>query len=227
MKNSIHFYVSPKNGFAWLMTVLLAASAVTRIVLFCSMPNPGNVWWGLVLPVAATLLYILITMVQGQEQFYKTAIPVWMLALFAAVWAKDGLGGRATVALFWIALFCISFLYTDITSGIRFQRAWLLFPVMLTPLAAVFYYNRQAIFARNWPAVVTLLPNTLLFLGCTLLIFAIRIHPAGEYHPTWGDRVDGRRIRTLSPTYSIIPYIMVNRNGASNLFEEHLDISNA
>ena len=227
MKNSIHFYVSPKNGFAWLMTVLLAASAVTRIVLFCSMPNPGNVWWGLVLPVAATLLYILITMVQGQEQFYKTAIPVWMLALFAAVWAKDGLGGRATVALFWIALFCISFLYTDITSGIRFQRAWLLFPVILTPLAAVFYYNRQAIFARNWPAVVTLLPNTLLFLGCTLLIFAIRIHPAGEYHPTWGDRVDGRRIRSLSPTYSIIPYIMVNRNGASNLFEEHLDISNA
>lgn len=34
MKNTIHLYVSPKNGFAWLMTVLLAASAVTRIVLY-------------------------------------------------------------------------------------------------------------------------------------------------------------------------------------------------
>ena len=99
-------------------TVLLAASAVSRIALYYSMPNPGNVWWSLVLPVAATLLYILITMLQGQEQFYKTAIPVWMLALFAAVWAKDGLGGRATIALFWIALFCIAFLYTDIFSGI-------------------------------------------------------------------------------------------------------------
>lgn len=227
MKNRIHFYVSPKNAFAWLMALLLAASAITRIMLFQSLPHPGNVWWHLVLPVAATVLYALITLLQGQEQFYKTAIPVWMLALFAAVWSKDSLQGHAMVALFWIAMFFFAFLYTDITSGLHAHRVWLLLPIMLTPLAAIYYYNRQAIFLKDWPRVMLLLPNTLLFLGCTLLVFAIRIHPAGEYHPTWGDRVDGRRIRSLSPTYQMIPYIMVNRTGAANLFEEPFEITAA
>lgn len=227
MKNRIHFYVSPKNAFTWLMALLLAASAISRIMLFQSLPHPGNVWWHLVLPVAATVLYALITLLQGQEQFYKTAIPVWMLALFAAVWAKDSLQGHAMVALFWIAMFFFAFLYTDITSGLHAHRVWLLLPIMLTPLAAIYYYNRQAIFLKDWPRVMLLLPNTLLFLGCTLLVFAIRIHPAGEYHPTWGDRVDGRRIRSLSPTYQMIPYIMVNRTGAANLFEEPFEITAA
>lgn len=227
MKNRIHFYVSPKNAFVWLMALLLAASAISRIMLFQSLPHPGNVWWHLVLPVAATVLYALITLLQGQEQFYKTAIPVWMLALFAAVWSKDSLQGHAMVALFWIAMFFFAFLYTDITSGLHAHRVWLLLPIMLTPLAAIYYYNRQAIFLKDWPRVMLLLPNTLLFLGCTLLVFAIRIHPAGEYHPTWGDRVDGRRIRSLSPTYQMIPYIMVNRTGAANLFEEPFEITAA
>ena len=227
MKNRIHFYVSPKNAFVWLMALLLAASAISRIMLFQSLPHPGNVWWHLVLPVAATVLYALITLLQGQEQFYKTAIPVWMLALFAAVWSKDSLQGHAMVALFWIAMFFFAFLYTDITSGLHAHRVWLLLPIMLTPLAAIYYYNRQAMFLKDWPRVMLLLPNTLLFLGCTLLVFAIRIHPAGEYHPTWGDRVDGRRIRSLSPTYQMIPYIMVNRTGAANLFEEPFEITAA
>ena len=97
---------------------------------------------------------------------------------------------------------------------------------MLFPLATILYYNRQAIFLQDWPAVIRLLPNTLLFLGATVLIFAIRIDPAGEYLPTWGDRVDGRRIRSLPPVNYIIPYIMVNRNGSSNLFEEAFEITN-
>ena len=227
MKNSIHFYVSPKNGFAWLMALCLSLSAVSRIVLFGMELLPGSVWWRLVLPVVATLLYVLIVLCQGKEQFYKTAIPVWMLALFAAIWAKDALGSRIMVWLFWISLFFYAFLYTDIASGLWVHRAWILFPLILLPLAGIFYYNRQAIFQKDWDAVLALLPNTLLFLGCTMLVFAIRIHPAGEYHPTWGDRIDGRRIRTLPPANMIAPYIMVNRNGSSNLYEEHFEITAA
>lgn len=226
MKNTVHFFVSPKNGFVWLMTLFLTASAISRVFLFHTVPNSGNIWLYLVLPVAATVLYILIVLLQGQEQFYKTAIPVWMLALFAAIWAKDTFRSYTTVSLFWIALFFFAFLYTDITSGLRIHRVWLLFPVMLSPLAAIYYYNRQAIFLKDWVCLLKLLPNTLLFLGCTVLVFAIRIHPSGEYHPTWGDRVDGRRLRSLSPTYQIIPFIMVNRNGSANLYEEQLEITN-
>ena len=227
MKNNVHFYVEPKNGFVLLMTLLLSASAISRVLLFSMNAIPGNVWWRVVLPVAATALYILIALCQGREQFYKTAIPVWLLALFAAIWVKESLGSRALVWLLWISLFFFAFLYMDVVSGQRVHRVWLLFPIMLLPLTGIYYFNRQAIFQRDWDAVLQLLPNTLLFAGCTLLIFAIRISPAGEYHPTGGDRVDGRRLRSLPPANMIIPYIMVNRNGASNLFEEQFEITGA
>lgn len=190
------------------------------------MPIYTSLWLQMGLPVAATVLYMLITLCNGREQFYKTAIPVWLYVLFSAVWVMHNLQGRMLIALSWLALICFGLIYTDITSGARLHRAWLLFPVMLFPLATILYYNRQAIFLQDWPAVIRLLPNSLLFLGATVLIFAIRIDPAGEYHPTWGDRVDGRRIRSLPPVNYIIPYIMVNRNGSSNLFEEAFEITN-
>lgn len=228
VNKNIHFYVSPKNGWAWLMAVCLAGSAISRIVLYGihDMPIYTSLWLQMGLPVAATVLYVLITLCNGREQFYKTAIPVWLYVLFSAVWVMHNLQGRMLIALSWLALICFGLVYTDISSGARLHRAWLLFPVMLFPLTTILYYNRQAIFLQDWPAVIRLLPNTLLFLGATVLIFAIRIDPAGEYHPTWGDRVDGRRVRSLPPANQVSPYIMVNRNGSSNLFEEAFEITN-
>lgn len=207
MNKNIHFYVNPKNGWAWLMAVCLAGSAISRTVLYGlhHMPIYTSLWLQMGLPVAATVLYMLITLCKGREQFYKTAIPVWLYVLFSAVWVMHNLQGRMLIALSWLALICFGLIYTDITSGARLHRAWLLFPVMLFPLATILYYNRQAIFLQDWPAVIRLLPNTLLFLGATVLIFAIRIDPAGEYHPTWGDRVDGRRIRSLPPSTTSFP----------------------
>ena len=58
-----------------------------------------------------------------------------------------------------------------------------------------------------------------------ILLFGIRVHPVGEYHPTWGDRTDGRRLRTLPPMAQVSPYIMVTRNTSSNLFEDSLEIT--
>lgn len=41
----------------------------------------------------------------------------------------------------------------------------------------------------------------------------------------FGDRYDGRRLRSLDPFYKIIPYIMKTRTDAQNYFEEKIDIS--
>ena len=65
-----------------------------------------------------------------------------------------------------------------------------------------------------------------LFGGLLLLTFAIRVSPAGEYHPTWGDRNDGRRVRTLSPMAQITTYFQWERNICSNFFEESFEITN-
>lgn len=43
----------------------------------------------------------------------------------------------------------------------------------------------------------------------------------------FGDRKDGRRIRTLHPMDSMSPYIMVERNDASNLIADRFDIQAA
>ncbi len=70
-----------------------------------------------------------------------------------------------------------------------------------------------------------LLPDLLALIGAAILVFAVRIHPQGEFHPTWGDRSDGRRLRTLPPMAQVSPYIMVTRNTSTNFFEDSFEIS--
>lgn len=46
----------------------------------------------------------------------------------------------------------------------------------------------------------------------------------GKYPKRFGDRYDGRLIRTIDPFFKIIPYIMRSRIDAQNYYEEKLDI---
>jgi len=48
-----------------------------------------------------------------------------------------------------------------------------------------------------------------------------------EYKRRFGDRYDGRRLRTLDPFYRIIPFIMKSRVDAQNYFEEKIEITRA
>ena len=46
-----------------------------------------------------------------------------------------------------------------------------------------------------------------------------------EYKRRFGDRYDGRRIRSLDPFYKIIPFIMRYRSDSQNFFEEKIEIT--
>ena len=223
MERRISLYVSRKNILTWLCTLCLLASATVRIVLACTGVTQPGFWKELVLPTAATLLYILILLVWSKEMFYKTALPVWLMAVYYAVRPGMILSlGTFTYSLFCVALlfFCIS--YTAITAG-RIRHVWLLLPLFAAPLAATVYF---LLLSGSLPAVqLYLLPELLLFGSCCLLVFAIRPYPAGEYHPTWGDRIDGRRVRTLAPMAQITAFFQVERNTCSNLFEESFEIT--
>ena len=50
---------------------------------------------------------------------------------------------------------------------------------------------------------------------------------SNNYRKRSGDRVDGRRIRSLNGFFNFIPYIMPQRNDACNQYEESFEISNA
>ncbi len=227
MKNRTHLYVSSKNVLTWLMALCMAASAVTRI-WFSDMKGVGDtvsLWSQLLLPIAATTLYALIALLSGKEHFYRTSIPVWMAALYCAIWLKNTVDSRLLLVLFWIALIFFASSYTDIVSGHRGSSVLLLFPVVASPLAFMLYYYRSALLDSNQQMLHAMLPDLLALIGPALLVFAVRIHPSGEYHPTWGDRPDGRRVRTLSPMAQITSYFQVERNTCSNLFEESFEIT--
>ena len=223
MERRISLYVSRKNILTWLTALCLTASAVIRIVLACAGMTEPKLWAELVLPVAATVLFVLILLVWSKEMFYKTAIPVWLMGIYYAI--RPGVVltlGSFTYALFCIAVlsFCIG--YTVITAG-RTRHVWLLLPLFALPLATTIYF----MFVTGAFAQIQLylLPELLLFAGCCLLVFAIRPYPSGEYHPTWGDRIDGRKIRTLAPMAQITAYFQVERSTCSNHFEESFEIT--
>ncbi len=229
MEKKIHLYVSRKNVLTILMVLCLVGSAVARIVIPClkGSGENANVWSQIVLPVAATLLYVLIVMLNGKEQFYKTAIPVWLMGLYYALLPHIVLGSNPFVLGMYIT--CIIFycvIYTAITSG-RIRFPWLLLFMAAGGLASVSYayYTLLAFAEGTWYALRFVLADYLLFAGFFFVCLAIRVHPAGEYHPSWGDRTDGRRVRSLSPMAQLTAYFQVERNTCSNLFEESFEIT--
>ena len=227
MKNRIHLYVSRKNVLTWLMVLCMAASAVARIVLPGMKGTGGSayVWSQIILPIAATVLYALIALLNGDELFYKTAIPVWMMVLYSGLWISANVEGRMMIWLFWIALIFFATLYTDITAGHRPHGVFLLLPIAAAPVVFILYFCRTPLRNGDFSALLPYCADLLMLLGVMILTFAIRIHPSGEYHPTWGDRTDGRRVRTLSPMAQITTYFQWERNICSNLFEESFEIS--
>ena len=228
MKNRIHLYVSMKNPLTWLMALCMLASAVARIVL-PGLKGSGaavDLWSQILLPIAATTLYALIALLDGQENFHKTAIPVWIMVIYSGLWISDNVTGRMMTFLFWIALIFFATLYTDITAGRRQHAIMLLIPVVAAPVVFIGYFCREGLRAGDLSTLVPFSADLLMLLGVFLQLFAIRVHPIGEYHPTWGDRKDGRRIRTLHPMDQITAYFQWERNICSNLFEESFEITN-
>ena len=227
MEKNTRFYVSRKNVLTWLMALCMVCSAVARIV-FVGLKGPDyntfTVWSQIVLPIAAALLFALIVLLTGKELFYKTAFPVWMICIYYFfVFAGFNFGAfhSMIVSLYAIALLFVGVLYTQITCG-KVPMTWLLLPLLAFPLAAQLYLQRAVLLSSEYGI---LLPDILMIGGCILTVFAIRIQPVGEYHPTWGDRNDGRKIRTLAPMAQITAYFQVERNTCSNLFEESFEIS--
>ena len=227
MDKRVSLFVSRKNVLTWLMALCLVGSAVARIVItgVKGIGYSQEVWSQIVLPVAATLLYVLITLISGKEMFYKTAIPVWLMGLYFAIRPHAFMGSNPFVmGMYYTCIIFFCLLYTAITCGKLYP--WLLMLLFATPLAAIGYFCSIAIgTSLELYVFLMFLPDILLFIGCFLLVFAIRAHTDGLYHPTWGDRSDGRKVRTLAPMAQITMYFQWERNICSNLFEDSFEIT--
>lgn len=216
MEKRVHIYVNRKNAAVWLMSFCMIASAAARIIVCTHRPHCG-IWTGIVLPAAAGVLYALTVVISGEEMFYRTALTVWLLGL-SNLWQlrsfTRGNPGMYALAFAGIVSFCA--IYSAAASGCL-HRPWLLFPLYLAGLALSFCAHRSDLSG--------MLPDLLFILGMSVLLFAVRVHSDETYHPRWGDRSDGRRIRSIPAMDRISPYIMVNRTGANNLFSASVEIT--
>ena len=151
--------------------------------------------------LTAVAAYLVILLLSGDEMLYRTAVPIWILGLSVAF---DG--GTILVWLGCLA-FCIS--YTVIVSGM-IKKGWLILCQLAAIVCAGYFHG---------------LPQILAAAGLFLLCPAMKVHNDGKYHPTWGDRIEGRRVRTAPAMEQITAYFMPNRNGANNMFSESVEIT--
>lgn len=204
MKERTHLYVSKKNPLVWLGALCLLTSAAARVRLFSS-PEALALWPEIILPTLATVLLAFLYLCSGEERLYRSSIPVCTLALCY---------GWRSLHPVDVAVFSFAFLfgaaYLWIFNGHR-CHFWLL-PPYLGALGGIYVTRGQ-------------LPDYLWVIGLLILLPAIRVHEDDRHHPTWGDRAEGRRIRSISPMAMVEPFLMPNRTGSSNLFSEAIEIT--
>ena len=238
MEHKIRLYVSRKNLLTWLMVLCMIGSVVTRVLFVGG--KGTDLWSQIILPIAAALLYALITVLNGKERFYKTAIPVFMMMVyFFFVFEKMSFAPFEMMVtfLYAIILLAITVFYKQLTSE-KTNYVLFLVPILLVPLAALGYLHRFALLQGKYIDFLTGatasenlgfyragLADLLMLTGVIFCILAVKRHPLGEYHPTWGDRTDGRRIRTEPPMNMVSPYLMWTRNASTNYFTEAFEIT--
>ena len=221
MKNREHLYVSNKNVLTWLMVLCMVGSVVTRFMF------PGEkgigAWDQIVLPVAACLLFAFVTLCRGKKMYYKTALAVWLYAIYYCfILCNFPYSSMAVMikVLYGIAMLSLAITYSSIMAN-HARLFWLMVPVLLFPLCAQLYLYMDAFRADYRPFI----SDILMTVGMIAPLFGVHFHNDGKYYPTWGDRSDGRKIRTLAPMAQITSYFQVERNTCSNLFEESIEIT--
>ena len=225
MKKRISYYVSRKNVFLWLAAAALVCSAAVRIAFVCGKgADASTMWFQIVLPVAASLIYTLILLCSGEERLYRTAVPVLLFAVYFGI-RISGMPGasRRYIFLCWIAYMAFAAVYAVIISG--FHGAWLLPLMHLAGLGVLLYDSRAALHAENIGVLYDNLPDLLVLFGGLVASLCVKVRLDSAYHPTWGDRTDGRKLRTLDPVQVVGNYVMPTRSGASNCIHETVEIS--
>lgn len=243
----IRYYVSRKNAFTWLAVAMAVGSAVLQILALCfgQKLSAVNLCFQKVLPIWCALGLAFILAVRGQKELYRSTKPVfWACVTFGQIaldWhlrlaenpnAADSLGGgyalfgymRYVVAC-WVIYLAFYFVYRFFMTG-RSRRLLVLQIITLLPFALLLYDFINSFSALETFAVYDKLANLLLVGALFVASLAMRQFTDGKYHPTWGDRSDGRRVRTIDGMNVVANYIMPNRIGASNSINGKIEITN-
>lgn len=225
MRKRVAYYVSRKHPLIWLAALVMLASAALRIANVCGKgADATTVWFLVVLPVIGCVFYALNILCNGKERFYRSSVAAFLLAVYYGVKVTLAAPGLGLTFVFWIAYLAIAVFYAVTVSGhIRSTIPLLL--LLLAALGALAGMHPEAFTQGNSAQLLPLLPDLLFLLGGILTLLGTKVYLDSAYHPTWGDRPDGRKIRTLEPMAIVANYIMPTRVGSSNFIHETVDIA--
>lgn len=225
MEKRVTYFVSRKHPLTWLAALMLVGSVGLRIAYYCGKgADTTTMWLLVVLPIISCLLFAAQLLLDGQEHFYRTATAVFLMAIYFSAVIILRQWPRRMIFLSVLVYLAFAIFYRLITSG-RLRWPLLLHLMFLVALGVQVYDGRAAFGSGKLEIWFGSLTDVAALGGGLLSTFAILPHTDGKYHPTWGDRCDGRRVRTVPAMTRATPYIMKTRNGASNTITIEMEIT--
>ncbi len=228
-KKRINYTISRKNPVLWLAVLLALTAAVGYIANVTCGKGAGVsgawIWLRCILPAVAALTLCYQMPAHGRTRSYRAAVPFWMLVV-SFVYATCVLG----IAWYWKVLLIVCELGLAVwmhmvLSGTAAQD-WAVILISGLFMALIVRVNRDLIVGGfDFRAWMVFLPDLVFLLAFIVLAFSIKRVEGDAYYPTWGDRFDGRRIRSLSPISTVGTYIMPERNQANVFFHDKLEIT--
>ena len=241
--NLTRYYVSRKNPLTWFAALMAVAAAVLQIIGLCNGTeglHGVDVFFQRILPIWVGFGYAFILLVRGQKEFYRVTKPIfWTCVYFGAValdWyfrlqAEPDPGAalhggyslfayKRYVALCWFLYLVVYIVIRMILTG-KVKRS-VFFPLFAVIPTAILIYD---LFPVNMSSFTDKLSNVLLVGSMFVITFAMRPFTDGKYHRCWGDRSDGRRVRSVEGMALLAGYFMPDRNDASNSIRDTIEIS--
>lgn len=223
------YYIPGINGLVLASALLMVGSAVVRIVWACgeaAISRP-TLWLQILLPIAANVAFALTLLLDGRDRLYRTAVPVWMGCVFFGAKAL-GFPSALHMALCLGLYALVAALYTLTVTGRAPTQAglWLLFGLALAYHILVEDRQKDGWSPHAWLPEISVL-CLMAALLCASLAMRKRTAGEGEYVRRFGDRNDGRRLRSLSPIFAVSPYLMKTRNTSQNFIQDAVEVSNA
>ncbi|MBR4308889.1 MAG: hypothetical protein IKT58_04745 [Oscillospiraceae bacterium] len=240
------YYVSKKNPLTWLAIALALGSATLQILALCCGQQLSTVdfWFQKVLPIWVGLGFAFIVVFRGKEELYRMTKPVfwacvyfgqvalyWHLRLRAKPELMDNLSGGYNLfkylrymILCWIVYAVVYFLVRLILTG-KLKSPFILPAISIFPVAVLAFdcFSDTAglpIYDRY-----NKLANVCLTGALFCISLAMRKFTDGKYHKTWGDRSDGRLVRSVTGMNLLAGFFMPDRNDACNSIRDTIEIS--
>ncbi len=225
MEKRIHLFVSRKNVLTWLVAILLVGSAALRIAYFCEKGTEAlTMWMGLILPLAACLFYGITVVLNGKEHLFRTAFSFGLMCVYYAYVMVCAVESVWFGIILCLMMLVVTVIYNVVMVG-KIRHNWLLVLILITMLGTQVYFGvkQDAANVLDWD--LTRLADIAMTLAVLFTMFAMSPHLDGQYHPTWGDRKEGRRVRTIPPMSYVTPYLMPQRNEANNSIYDSIEIT--